>query len=131
MNTPTLAERDTVISQAPPGSIAGGMFFEISRPVAILPRVGSKWRDQVLRFFDRADWNGNWQGARSGIVKKIANVAYEINGPPAQVQYFHDMCGYAHLGKGFEYLLKLIITNYLTQSYGAIFEIAVMPGIIS
>lgn len=124
MDAPYLAQRDTVISQAPPGSVGPALFFyEINRG-PILPPVGSKYRDLTLRLFDRNSFNALWQGARSGVVKKLASVPYEIKGDPAKAQYYHDMLGYAHLGKGWEYLLKMTLTDYLTQSYGAIFEIA-------
>jgi hypothetical protein len=89
-----------------------------------LPPRGTKDRDRVLRIYDAHDYNNLWQGARSGITKKVASLPFVLNGPTAKVQYWQDMLGQAHFGRGWEYLLKLIVRDFLTQSYGGIFEIA-------
>lgn len=109
----------------PPREFAGPgpMLWDIYRG-PILPPMGTKERDRILRIFDTHEYNGLWQGARSGIIKKLSNVQFDLKGPPATVQYYQDILGYAHFGHGWEYLLKLILRDFLSQSYGAIFEIA-------
>lgn len=123
MLPPRRALEDTVQSFAPPGSVGPVLLFEIQRG-PILPPRGTKDRDRVLRIYDTHDYNALWQGARSGIVKKVASLPFVLNGPTEKVQYWQDMFGRAHFGHGWEYLLKLIIRDFLTQSYGGIFEIA-------
>ncbi len=123
MLPPRQALQDTVQSFAPPGSVGPVLLFEIQRG-PILPPRGTKDRDRVLRIYDTHDYNALWQGARSGITKKVASLPFVLNGPTAKIQYWQDMFGQAHFGHGWEYLLKLIIRDFLTQSYGGIFEIA-------
>jgi len=113
---------NSVISHAPADAI-GPLFVDIVRG-PILPPRGTKERDWQLRIWDQADFNSMWQGARSGLVKKIAHIPFEINGPPEKVQYYQDLLGYAHFSQGYEYLLEMWGRDYLTQSYGGIFEIA-------
>lgn len=113
---------NSVISHAPQDAI-GPLFVDIVRG-PILPPRGTKERDWQLRIWDHADFNTMWQGARSGLVKKIAHIPFEISGPPNKVQYFQDLLGYAHFSQGYEYLLEMWGRDYLTQSYGGIFEIA-------
>jgi hypothetical protein len=116
------AMTNTAQSFAPPNSAgAGPMVWEFNRSPYLPPR-GTKQRDLALRWIDRNDDNMLWQGATSGIIKKISTVSFTVTGK--QAQYYQDMLGYAHFGHGWEYLLKLILRDYLTQSYGAIFEIA-------
>jgi hypothetical protein len=118
------ALRNTAVSWPPTNSTGPALFIiDIQRGPILAPR-GSKWREAQLRFFDHYDFSALWQGARSGVIKKLANVSYKINGPPAKVQYYQDILGNAHFGHGWEYLQKLTIRDFLTQGYGAIFEIA-------
>jgi hypothetical protein len=113
---------NSVISHAPKDSI-GPLFVDIVRG-PILPPRGTKERDWQLRIWDQADFNSMWQGARSGLVKKIAHIPFEIKGPPSKVQYYQDLLGYAHFSQGYEYLIEMWGRDYLTQAYGGIFEIA-------
>lgn len=113
---------NSVISHAPKDAI-GPLFVDIVRG-PILPPRGTKERDWQLRIWDQADFNSMWQGARSGLVKKIAHIPFEISGPPAKVQYYQDLLGYSNFSKGYEYLIEMWGRDYLTQSYGGIFEIA-------
>ncbi len=118
------ALENTAVSFPPRDSVGPGpMLWDIYRG-PILPPRGMKERDRILRIFDRHDYDGLWQGAASGVVKKLSNVSWKINGPPARVQYYQDILGYAHFGHGFEYLQKLVIRDFLSQSYGGIYEIA-------
>jgi hypothetical protein len=124
MLPPAQALRNTTVSFPPTNSAGPALFvIDIQRGPILAPR-GSKWREAQLRYFDHYDFSNIWMGARSGIIKKLANVGWKINGPPSQVQYYQDVLGYAHFGHGFEYLFKLALRDFLTQGYGAIFEIA-------
>lgn len=113
---------NSVISHAPKEAI-GPLFVDIVRG-PILPPRGTKERDWQLRIWDQADFNSMWQGVRSGQVKKVAHFAYKLNGPASKVQYYQDMLGYSHFGKGYEYLIEMWARDFLTQSYGGIWEIA-------
>jgi len=113
---------NSVISHAPADAI-GPLFVDIVRG-PILPPRGTKERDWQLRIWDQADFNSMWQGARSGLVKKIAHLPFEIKGPAAKVQYYQDLLGYAHFSQGYEYLIQMWGRDFLSQSYGGIFEIA-------
>lgn len=115
---------NTVVSFPPKDSVGPGpLVFDLVRGPLLPPR-GTKERDRILRIFDQNDFASNWQGATSGILKKVAQTRIQFNGPPSKVQYFQDMAGTAHFGHGWEYLTKLIGRDFLTQSYGGIFEIA-------
>lgn len=116
--------KDTVVSFPPPNSIGAGPFLVDIARGPILPPRGTKMRDWQLRVIDHHDFSSMWQGARSGIQKKVANLSWSIEGPPRAVRYYQDVMGQAHFGHGWEYLCKLGVRDYLTQSYGWIMEIA-------
>jgi hypothetical protein len=119
------ALRDTVQAFPPTNSAGPALFvIDIQRTGLLWWPRGSKQRDAQLRWVFHQDQNGMARGAISGISKKVSNVSWKINGPPSQVQYYQDVLGQAHFGHGWEYLQKLATTDFLTQSYGAIFEIA-------
>ncbi len=115
---------NTVHSFPPPNTVGAGPFLVDVVRGPILPPRGTKMRDWQLRVIDKHDFSSMWQGARSGIQKKVANLSWSIEGPPRKVQYFQDTLGQAHFGHGWEYLCKLGVRDYLTQSYGWIMEIA-------
>ena len=108
----------------PQGWLGAGPFIAEYFRGPYLPPVGLKERDYRLRQYDRDESNGMWMGASSGVIKNIVSVPYDIDGPPSLVQYYQDILGYAHFGHGWQYLMKLVLRDYITQSYGGIFEIA-------
>lgn len=120
---PSRVQLENTVQSFPPKDAIGPLFVDLVRG-PILPPRGTKERDWQLRIWDGADFNAMWQGARSGLVKKIAHIPFEISGPPAKVQYYQDLLGYSHFSKGYEYLIEMWGRDYLTQSYGGIFEIA-------
>src|SRR4029077_18298989 len=112
------ALENSVQTFPPANSVGPGpLVFDIVRGPLLPPR-GTKERDRILRIFDQNDYASNWQGATSGILKKASQTRIQINGPQAKVQYYQDLIGTAHFGKGWEYLVKLGGRDYLTQSYG-------------
>jgi hypothetical protein len=115
---------NTVHSFPPPNSVGAGPFLVDVVRGPILPPRGTKMRDWQLRVIDKHDFSSMWQGARSGIQKKVASLSWSVEGPPRKVRYFQDVLGQAHFGHGWEYLCKLGVRDYLTQSYGWIMEIA-------
>ena len=124
MLPPQQAVMNTVQSFPPKGMVGPGpLIYDLQRG-PILPPRGTKERDRVLRLFDSYDFNSLWQGARSGIVKKLAAVEYDIDGPRTEAQYYHDLLGYSHFGHGWEYMTKRVLRDFFTQSYGGIWEIA-------
>lgn len=116
--------QNTVHSFPPPNSVGAGPFLvDMSRSGILYPR-GTKMRDWQLRNIFHNDYSNMVHGAFAGVSKRIANVSWSIEGPPRAVRYYQDVVGQAHFGHGWEYLCKLGTTDYLTQSYGWIMEIA-------
>lgn len=115
---------DTVISFPPLNSVGPGplLYFDMVRG-PILPARGTKERDRQLRLWDSHDFISNWQGARAGIVAKYASVEFKIIGPPEKVRYYEDLFGYAHFNRGFAYMQSMCLRDYMSQSYGAIYEL--------
>lgn len=124
MLPPVRTLQNTVHSFPPPNTVGAGPFLIDVVRGPILPPRGTKARDWQLRVIDHHDFSSMWQGARSGIQKKVANLSWSVEGPPRKVRYFQDVLGQAHFGHGWEYLCKLGVRDYLTQSYGWILEIA-------
>ncbi len=122
MLPPKQAVIHTAHSFPPPNTVGPGpLIWDVVRG-PILPPRGTKERDRILRMYDSNEYNNLWMGVTSGIIKKIASVQFEIRGPDSQ--YYQDMLGYAQFGHGWEYLLKLVLRDFLSQSYGGIFELA-------
>lgn len=116
--------RETVIS-FPPSTTMGGILAAQTQRGPYLPYRGSKERDRVLRLYDHDENNTLWQGAASGMTKKWASVEYTIDGDDGElVQYYHDLLGNAHLGRGWPTFVKLLGRDFLTQTYGGVIEIA-------
>jgi hypothetical protein len=121
---PSRTDLLNTVQSFPPSTTMGGMLFAETRRGAFLPTRGSKERDRILRLYDTDENNTLWQGTRSGFSKKVASVEYSIDGPPDITQYFHDLLGNAHLGRGWQHFIKLCVRDYLSQSYGCVIEIA-------
>ena len=112
------------VQDFPPPNTMGGAWFTEYKRGPYLPVRGSKERDRILRLYDHDENNTLWQGARSGFSKKVASVQYSIEGDSdTEVQYYQDLLGNAHFGRGWQHFIKLMIRDYLTQSYGAVVEI--------
>lgn len=124
MLAPPRSLRDSVQSHPPANTVgAGPLIWDVVRG-PILPPRGSKERDRILRLFDVHDFNSMWQGARKGLLDKLSSLPFEINGPRVKAQYYQDLLGYAHFGHGYKFMIRRVFRDYLTQSYGGIFEIA-------
>lgn len=114
---------ENTVQTFPPKDAVGPILIDVVRG-PILPPHGSKEAERQLRLWDRHDFTWLWQGARSGVAKKIAAVPYSIDGPRAEADYYHEMLGNAHFGRGWQYFVKMGVRDYLTQDYGWICEIA-------
>lgn len=101
--------------------------FMYSSNYDILPRWGSRERDRALRDFWRAVHGGLYQGAISGFVKKVKATPWEIKGPPRRAKYFQDILQNANFGAGWGVFVSKLLTDYLTQDFGAVIEV-IAPG---
>lgn len=112
------------VQSFPPSTTMGGMLVGQMVRGPYLPYRGSKERDRVLRLYDNDENNTLWQGTRSGFSKKVASVEYTIDGEDDKLtQYYHDVLGNAHFGRGWQHFIKLCVRDYLSQSYGCVIEI--------
>lgn len=96
----------------------------------ILPAWGTRQRDMALREFWRAVHGTMYQGAISGIAKKIAATPWEIKGPPSpkwKTSHFQAILQNANFGAGWDDFVTRFILDYLTQDFGSIIEI-IAPG---
>lgn len=97
--------------------------FMLTSIYEILPPWGTRQRDRALRNFYRATHGGLYQGAISGFVKKVKATPWEIKGPPRKTKYFQTLFQNANFGKGWGVFVSKLLTDYLTQDFGAVIEV--------
>lgn len=93
----------------------------------ILPAWGTRVRERWLRAYDRNEYNTLWQGASSGLIKKIKATPYELKGGRNLTNRFDGVLRDAHFGAGWGTFLSLILRDYLRFDGGAYAEI-IAPG---
>lgn len=97
----------------------------------ILPAWGTRERERWLRSYDRHELNNLWQGARSGLIKKIVATPFELTGPkygPNYANYFDRVLRNANFRTtGWDEFLSLLLRDFLRFDGGAYFEI-IAPG---
>jgi hypothetical protein len=131
---------EQTVQTFPPPESQGLLYFGFTERGYILPQVGSRERDRQLRRWDRLETNTLWQGAVSGLMKKIASVPWEIKGKgtvrvwKAQawqavdaVTHYTGVLQNAHFGQGWPFFLKRFGRDFHTQDFGAFVEI-IGPG---
>lgn len=109
---------------------SASLFMYFAALNEILPAWGTRERDRVLREFWRAVHGTLYQGAISGVVKKIAATPWEIKGPSYpkwKTAYFQSIVQNANFGTGWDPFISKFLTDYLTQDFGAVIEI-IAPG---
>jgi hypothetical protein len=132
------AIRDTVQEFEPKARIAAQGFFAVSARGVYLPQSGSRERDRQLRDWDRLDTLWAWKGARTGLLKRLAGVPWEVTGDDAMqalvdgktvnaIEHFQSVLQDAHFGQGWSFLVKRFGRDYYAQDFGALFEI-IGPG---
>lgn len=94
---------------------------------AILSPFGSRRRMYELRWYDRNEFNTLWQGARSGLIKKIKATSYELKGGRNLTNRFDGILRNAQRGAGWGVFLSLFLRDYLRYDNGAWAEITA-PG---
>jgi hypothetical protein len=94
---------------------------------SILPRWGTRERERVLRQYDRDEYNTLWQGATSGLIKKIKATPYELKGGRNLTTRFDRVLRDAQFGAGWGVFLSLMLRDYLRFDGGAYAEI-IAPG---
>lgn len=93
----------------------------------ILPAWGTRERERWLRAYDRHEHNTLWQGASSGLIKKIKATPYELKGGRNLTHRFDDVLRCAQFGQGWGTFLSLMLRDYLRFDGGAYAEI-IAPG---
>lgn len=107
-------------------------FFAMTQRGFILPPWATREREKKLREHDRHEYNLLWQGATSGIVKKLSSVDWEIRSTSAgnedQAAYWQDVLRQANFGSGWGDFIKKGARDFLRQDGGWYFEI-IAPGV--
>lgn len=94
---------------------------------SILPTWGTRERERWLRAYDRHEYNNLWQGASSGLIKKIKATPYELKGGRNLTNRFDGVLRDAQFGRGWGVFLSLMLRDYLRFDGGAYAEI-IAPG---
>lgn len=89
----------------------------------ILPPWGYRRRDRVLRDFWYATHNTLVQGAFSSLVRKVAATGWEVKGGRNLTRRYQDVLQDAEFGDGWRIFLMKVLTDYLTQDFGAVIEV--------
>jgi hypothetical protein len=116
----------SVQEQEPKGSLgtSGGWWAGIVPPRAdILPPWGLRSRDIALRKLYLASHNTLVQGVISYLVHNTTACPWEIQGGRNLTYKFQELLQYAHFGDGWDGFLERVLTDYLTQDFGAVIEI--------
>lgn len=125
---PDLKVLDQSVQSFPKGKEAypDTIFMDSARTV-LLPAFGTKERDRVLRTWYRSDYNNLFQGAASGLIKKVTSATYELVGGRNLVNRFRPVLQFSQFGEGWKALLGRFLMDYLTQDFGAVMEL-IGPG---
>lgn len=110
------------VQEFPPPDNTGLLFTQLTRG-PILPPYGTKERDRILRIIHRNEYNGIWQGAVAGLIKRIKSTKWEIRGDVKEAEYFQDLFQDAQFGQGWGTLISRTLEDYLCQDYGAFWEL--------
>ncbi len=122
---PAQALNLSVQEQEPKGSIGGsGWWAGVMPPRAdILPPWGLRSRDLALRKLYLASYNTLIQGIVTYLVHNTTACPWEIQGGRNLTYQFQELLQYAHFGDGWDGFLERVLTDYLTQDFGAVVEI--------
>lgn len=104
------------------GTGADPFFYGVIRHADILPAWGLRIRDLRLRQRAYAVHNSLFQGAISGLIKRIQSTPWEIKGK-RNVEYYQDVLQYADMGNGWESFVGKVLWDFLTQDFGTVVEI--------
>lgn len=102
---------------------ASDFFYGVIQHPDIISPWGYRQRDLDLRNLFYATHNSLVQGTVSNIVKQIQSTPWKIVGGRNNTAYFQRMLQEAQFGEGWEAWLDRIVTDYLTQDFGAVVEI--------
>lgn len=110
------------------GNVENGAFWAWwTQRGSILPTWGTRERERWLRAYDRHEYNNLWQGASSGLIKKIKATPYELKGGRNLTNRFDGVLRDAQFGRGWGVFLSLMLRDYLRFDGGAYAEI-IAPG---
>jgi GAF domain-containing protein len=123
----TAAALAHTVQEFPPPLNAGAFLVTESTRGPILPSYGTKERDRILRVYDQMEQNGLWQGAISGLIKRVRSTPWEIKGDPYWANYYQAVFQRSQFGKGWGEFVSLVLRDYLTQDYGGFIEL-IGPG---
>lgn len=134
-NTPPIVDVDALTAQAlkhtmqtfPPPYNAGAFLVTDWNRGPLLPTYGTKERDRILRIYDQMEYNGIWQGAIAGMIKRVRSTPWVIEGDPYWSNYYQAVFQNAQFGQGWGVFIALLLRDLLTQDYGAFVEL-IGPG---
>lgn len=102
----------------------GSSFFGIyHQPTDLLPAHGTRQRDKTLREFLVASHNTLVASAIMQMVTRVQTTAWEVKGGKRLARYYQDLLQDADHGWGWDTFIAKLVTDFLTQDFGAIVEI--------
>jgi len=97
----------------------------------LLPRWGSRRREQTLRGWERHPYNTMLQGAVGGFIKRVLATPWEIQGPPNDatggVERWQEFLRDMQFGMGWAMGMGPFIRDFFRQDIGAFMEV-IGPG---
>ena len=101
-------------------------FGRVAHPSGLAPWGGRTIDRQLLRLYEKPH-NTLFQGTAANTSKQTAATPWEISKGKQKVVFFQDVLQEAHFGMGWRHFILLTVISYLTQNFGAVWEI-VGPG---
>lgn len=113
--------------EADKGQYLGVWFPQAEHRPFILPLWGTRDAEMWLRWYDRLETNWMWQGARSGIGKKMSAVQWHITSEDDSfadaIPYFQAVLQEANFGRGWSHFIQQGTRDFLRSDVGWWFEI--------
>lgn len=123
-------QREASIQVLPDAQDGSGQFWLSNaayRSSALPPRY-TRERERALRALYHHDYNALFTAAVSGIIMRVKSTPWEIKGDDTEaVEQFQAVFRRAHFGKGWDYLLDLVLLDFFRQDGGAYIEV-IAPG---
>lgn len=117
--------------EADKGQYLGVWFPQAEHRPFILPLWGTRDAEMWLRWYDRLETNWMWQGARSGIGKKMSAVQWHVTSEDDSfadaIPYFQAVLQEANFGRGWSHFIQQGTRDFLRSDVGWWFEI-IAPG---
>lgn len=105
------------------GSFAGDSFFVVLPQRDILSPWGLRSRDLELRRFFYSPHGWLYQGAITNLIKRYSATPWELSGGKILTKRFTQVFQEAEFGEGYGVFITKVLTDLLTQDFGAVVEI--------